>query len=174
MNAASDEQLVAQAAAGDKEALGTLFDRHAGRMKSIALRILRSPEEAEDVVQEAFVQAWLQAARFDPGRGTVLAWLSIMVRSRSLDRWRRRHTRRETGVSDAEAVEAPGSSGLEPERWAVRSGLDDLSPEQREPLELAYWEGLSQPEIAHRLATPLGTIKTRMRTGLRRLRDSIG
>jgi RNA polymerase sigma-70 factor (ECF subfamily) len=173
MSALTDLELVAQAAAGNAEGLGELFDRHAGRMKSLALRIVRSPEEAEDVVQEVFVQAWRQAGRFDVARGNVLAWLSIMARSRSLDRWRRRTTRRETSVTDAHEIEAPSPAVGDPLAWAARSALSDLPADQRGPLELAYWEGLSQSEIAERLGLPLGTIKTRMRNGLRRRREAL-
>jgi RNA polymerase sigma-70 factor (ECF subfamily) len=173
MKSLSDVELVAQSAAGNPASVGELFERHAGRMKSLALRIIRRPEEAEDVVQEVFVQAWQQAARFDPQRGSVLAWLSIITRSRSLDRWRRQSTRRESAVSDAYELEAPGAVVPDPSAWAARSALSDLPPDQREPLELAYWAGLSQSEIAERLNLPLGTIKTRMRTGLKRLRESL-
>lgn len=173
MSPLTDAELVAGAAAGNAERLGELFDRHAGRMKSLALRIVRSPEEAEDVVQEVFIQAWRQASRFDAARGNVLAWLSIMTRSRSLDRWRRRSTRRETAVSDAHELEAPGEADRDPSAWAARTALSDLPADQRGPLELAYWEGLSQSEIAARLGVPLGTIKTRMRIGLKRLREAL-
>jgi RNA polymerase sigma-70 factor (ECF subfamily) len=173
MSTLTDAELVARAAAGDANGLGELFDRHAGRMKSLALRIVRSPDHAEDVVQEIFVQAWQQAGRFDPQRGNVLAWLSVMARSRALDRWRRRATRRETAVSDAHALEAPPPADRDPSGWAARGALAELPPDQREPLELAYWEGLSQSEIAVRLGLPLGTIKTRMRIGLRRLRETL-
>ena len=173
MSTLSDAELVARAAAGSAEELGELFDRHAGRVKSLALRIVRSPEEAEDVVQEVFVQAWQQAGRFDADRGNVVAWLSMMARSRSLDRWRRRTTRRETGVTDAHELEAPRTAAEDPGTWAVRSALSDLPTDQRGPLELAYWEGLSQSEISERLGLPLGTIKTRMRNGLKRLREAL-
>ncbi len=173
MSTLSDAELVAGAAAGNADCLGELFDRHASRMKALALRIVRAPAEAEDVVQEVFVQAWLQASRFDPRRGNVLAWLSIMARSRSLDRWRRRTTRRETAVSGAQELETLAAGGDDLTAWATKSALSDLPADQREPLELAYWEGLSQSEIAERLNLPLGTVKTRMRTGLKRLRESL-
>lgn len=172
MSRPSDADLVKAAAAGDAASLGELFDRHAGRMKSLALRIVRAREEAEDVVQEIFVQAWRQADRFDPRRGTVLAWLSIMVRSRSLDRWRRKTTRRETAIAEAQELEATSASD-DMSTWATTSALADLPGEQRELLELAYWEGLSQTEIADRLNLPLGTVKTRMRTGLKKLRKAL-
>lgn len=170
---ASDAELVARAAAGHADSIGELFDRHAGRMKSLALRILGTGDEAEDVVQEVFVQAWQQAGRFDVRRGNVLAWLSIMTRSRSLDRWRRRATRRESGVSEAHELEAPASAGNLAEGWAARTALADLPDDQRLLLELAYWEGLSQTEIATRLSLPLGTVKTRMRMGLKTLREKL-
>jgi RNA polymerase sigma-70 factor, ECF subfamily len=125
------------------------------------------------VVQEVFVQAWQQASRFDATRGNVLAWLSIMTRSRSLDRFRRRATRRETAVADAQELEAPRTAPGDPSAWAAKTALSDLPADQRGPLELAYWEGLSQAEIAERLGLPLGTIKTRMRTGLKRLREAL-
>ncbi|MEO8359978.1 MAG: sigma-70 family RNA polymerase sigma factor [Vicinamibacteria bacterium] len=171
MKTLSDAELVAQAAAGHADGLGELFDRHAGRMKSLAMRIVRSPEEADDVVQEVFVQAWQQAGRFDSQRGNVMAWLTIMTRSRSLDRWRRRTTRRETAVADAAELTMPVVRGDDLSAWAAQTALADLPKDQREPLTLAYWEGLSQSEIAERLNIPLGTIKTRMRTGLKRLRE---
>ncbi len=171
MNPRTDAELVAGAAGGDSACLAELFDRHAGRMKSLALRIVRSSEEAEDVVQEIFMQAWRQAGRFDPRRGSVLAWLSIMARSRALDLWRRRSTRRESAVTEAHELAAPGGGAADPSAWAAKTALSNLPADQREPLELAYWEGLSQSEIAERLGMPLGTIKTRMRTGLKRLRE---
>ena len=172
MKTLSDADLVRGAAAGDAACIGELFDRHAGRMKSLALRIVRMPEEAEDVVQEIFMQAWRQAERFDARRGSVLAWLSIMVRSRSLDRWRRRTTRRETGLTEAQAL-AGKAIPDDASAWATQSALKDLPDDQREALELAYWEGLSQTEIAERLRQPLGTIKTRMRSGLKKLREAL-
>ena len=174
MNTLTDTELVAGAAEGDAECMGELFDRHAGRMKSLALRIVRNPEEAEEVGQEVFVQAWQQSHRFDARRGNVLAWLSIMARSRSLDRWRRRTTRRETAVDGAHELETPLSSENDPASWAARTALSTLPAGQSVLLELAYWEGLSQSEISVRLSLPLGTVKTRMRMGLKRLREVLG
>lgn len=170
MHTFTDAELVDRAANGSAESLGYLFDRHAGRMKAIAMRIVRAPEDADDVVQEAFVQAWRQAGRFDPARGTVLAWLSIITRSRALDRWRRLTSRRESSVTDAPEIPS-AAAPLPAVAWAARGALGELPASQREPLELAYWEGLSQSEIARRLKVPLGTVKTRTRAGLRRLRE---
>ena len=105
-----------------------------------------------------------------PARGTVLAWLSIITRSRALDRWRRLTSRRESSATDA--PELPSATLAQPAvAWAARGALAELPTGQREALELAYWEGLSQSEIARRLNVPLGTIKTRTRAGLRRLRE---
>ena len=134
------------AAAGDAASLGELSDRHAGRMKSLALRIVRAPEEAEDVVQETFVQAWRQADRFD--------------------------ARRETAIAEAHELEARTATN-DMSTWAAKGALSDLPRDQRELLELAYWQGLSQTEIAERLSLPLGTVKTRMRTGLKKLREML-
>jgi len=167
MNATYTEQLLQRLAAGEREALAAFFDRYASLVNALALRILGDPAEAEDVVQEVFVQVWRQAERFDRERGTPEAWLCTIARSRALDRRRRRTARRE------DPAESGRDGGVPPhtaDELAVRQALARLPPEQREALELAYYEGLSQTEIAVRLSAPLGTIKTRMRTGLIRLR----
>jgi RNA polymerase sigma-70 factor (ECF subfamily) len=156
---------------GDHAALGVFYDRYAGLVNGLALRILRDSSEAEDVVQEVFVQVWRQAAKFDPARGTPEAWLCTMARTRALDRLRRRTSRREEPSETA-----PGESAAprNEEALAVRKALDGLSSDQRTALELAYYEGLTQSEIAERLGEPLGTIKTRIRTAMIRLKDVLG
>jgi RNA polymerase sigma-70 factor, ECF subfamily len=158
-------------AAGDSLALAEFYDAHAGLAYGLALRVLRDRSDAEDVVQEAFVQVWRQADRYDPERGTPQAWLCAIVRTRALDRLRRRVARREQ-----EEVTEPAASGGTPDRegeLAVRKALLSLSADQRRALELAYYEGLTQSEIARRLNEPLGTVKTRIRTGLAALRDRL-
>ena len=134
-------------------------------------RIVRDLDAAEDVVQEAFVQVWRQAGRYDPRRGSPQAWLCTIARTRALDRLRRRVARREQ-----EEVTEPAASGGTPDRegeLAVRKALLSLSADQRRALELAYYEGLTQSEIARRLNEPLGTVKTRIRTALIRLREEL-
>jgi RNA polymerase sigma-70 factor, ECF subfamily len=161
------EGLVRRLAAGDREALGQFYDRHARLVWSLAVRILRDQADAEDVAQEVFVQAWQQAARFDPARGSVEAWLCIMTRSRALDRLRRRASRREEPETATEVrTEAPQHERA----IAVRNALEGLPREQRLALELAYYEGLTHTEIAERLGEPLGTIKTRIRTAMIKIR----
>jgi RNA polymerase sigma-70 factor, ECF subfamily len=171
MSAIDTEQLVERLAAGEREALAAFFDRYAGRVHALAMRILSDADEAEDVVQEVFVQVWRDAARFDAQRGTPQAWVCTIARSRALDRLRRRTARREDPPESAPGASTASSTADE---IAVRQALGELPEEQREALELAYYEGLTQSEIALRLAAPLGTIKTRMRSGLLRLRSRLG
>ncbi len=157
-------------ARGEEAALAELYDRLSGLVNALALRILRDPTEAEDVVQEVFVQAWRQADRFDPSRGRPEAWICTITRTRALDRLRRRVARRED--PEQEAPEALHAAGTE-ESLAVRRALAGLTERERAALELAYYEGLTQTEIAARLGEPLGTVKTRIRTAMLRLRRAL-
>ena len=167
---AEGTRLIRRLAKGDATALGEFFDRYAGRALGLALRIVRNRTEAEDVVQEVFVQVWRQASRYDPARGNPEAWVCTMARTRALDRLRWRAARREDSSESAPPrVEAPATE----DALAVRQALGDLSVEQRRALELAYYEGLTQSEIAHRLGEPLGTVKTRIRTAMIRLREAL-
>jgi RNA polymerase sigma-70 factor (ECF subfamily) len=165
------KDVVRRLAAGDPAALAEFYDRFAALVNALALRILRDTADAEDVVQEVFLQAWRQADRFDPARGTPEAWLCTIARTRALDRLRRRVSRRE---DPAEAAPAPACLPRNVEALAVREALQGLSQDQRRALELAYFEGLTQTEIAARLDEPLGTIKTRIRTAMIRLREALG
>jgi RNA polymerase sigma-70 factor (ECF subfamily) len=164
-------ELLRRIALGDHEALAELFDLQSRLVSAVALRVVRDRAEAEDVVQETFLQVWRQAGRFDPSRGRPEAWLCTIARTRALDRLRRRAARRE------EQAEPPPSSAALPacpaEAHLVRKALAGLSEDQRRALELAYYEGLTQSEIATRLGEPLGTIKTRIRTALIRLRETL-
>jgi RNA polymerase sigma-70 factor (ECF subfamily) len=160
--------LVDRLARGDHQALAELYDRYAGIVNALALRILRRSADAEDVVQEVFVQVWRQAARFDASRGTPEAWLFTITRTRALDRLRR--------VVAAQAVSMtppPVAAPVIEHGLAVRRALEELPPDQRAALELAYYEGLTQSEIAARLGQPLGTVKTRIRTAMIRLRETL-
>lgn len=170
-------------AAGDESALGLLYDRWSPLLHSVAFRIVADPADAEEVLEEAFWQAWRQAARYEEGRGGVSTWLTMIVRSRALDRVRARGRLREdrweevpepsAGNGDGEAV-APDASAEQAEvRQIVAAAVALLPPEQRQTVELAYFRGLSQTEIAAELGQPLGTVKTRARLALQKLRESL-
>jgi RNA polymerase sigma-70 factor (ECF subfamily) len=164
---------------GDPDAVGELYDRLARPIYSLALRILRNSADAEDVVQEVFSQAWRQAARYDAARGTVAAWLLTLTRSRAIDRLRARRARPDGGVAepDPNTPDAGVAADLQIQSAQqvelVRAALEELPALQRLVLELAYYEGLTHVEIAARLEQPLGTVKTRIRQAMLRLRESL-
>jgi RNA polymerase sigma-70 factor, ECF subfamily len=181
-DSADDAVRVARAAAGDASALAALYDGHARAVYSLALRVLGDEADAEDVLQDVFAQAWRQAGRYDAGRGTVAAWLLTMARTRAIDRLRARRARPDTNAATpadatldlAAPLVDPGdtlAAARDAER--VRGALGGLPLLQRLAIGLAYFEGLTQREIAERLEQPLGTIKTRIRLGLLKLRDAL-
>ncbi len=177
----TDEACVLAIARGDEQALATLFDRYSRILFSLINRILVDREEAEDVVQELFLQVWRTASSFDAQRGRAFTWLVTLARSRAIDRLRSPAVRNRLKSEPAEeaASREVGQDNLETyqlveQRQIVRDALAQLSPEQRETLLLAYFEGLSQSEIADRTSTPLGTVKTRIRSSLSRLREILG
>jgi RNA polymerase sigma-70 factor (ECF subfamily) len=165
-------------ARGDGSAVAELYDRHARAIYSLAVRMLSDAADAEDVVQEVFTQAWRQAGRYDPSRAPVIGWLLVIARARALDRLRARRSRIAPAPIDVTTPDpvdpVPGQDlqaiGSE-EAARLRSALAALPDGQREAIELAYYKGLSQSDIAETLAQPLGTVKTRIRTGMLRLRD---
>ncbi len=165
---------------GDHDALGELYDRHGRTVYSLALRVLRDQGDAEDIVQEVFSQVWRQAGKYDRGRGSVIAWLLTLTRSRAIDRLRGRKSRPEP-IGDESLLSdlaAGGPSADEQLTWAghatrIRTALDGISTLQRAAIELAFFEGLTHAEIAERLELPLGTVKTRIRQGLLTLRDRL-
>jgi len=175
----ADADLLRRLARGDRDAVAELYDRHAGRVLGLALRIVRDSSDAEDVVQEVFSQAWRTAPNYEASRGTVAGWLLMMARSRAIDRVRARQARRDAGVEpDPEtipstAVPVPEQIIANQQAARVRGAMAGLPVEQRTALELAYFEGLTQSEIAERLQIPLGTVKTRIRAALAFLRRSV-
>jgi RNA polymerase sigma-70 factor (ECF subfamily) len=183
---ASDAALLARVVAGDADAVGTLYDRHGATCYGLALAIVHGASDADDVVASTFAQLWRTAARFDPERGSVAAWITTMTRTRALDLLRaqkRRSRLHERAAADDDAGFAVpvGGSGdapdLDTERReiavAVRASLATLPEAQRRAIELAFFGGLSHTDVAAALGQPLGTIKTRIRTGLLRLRESL-
>ncbi|HEY0004781.1 MAG TPA: sigma-70 family RNA polymerase sigma factor [Pyrinomonadaceae bacterium] len=174
----SDVELLHAVQSGDEEALARLYDRYRLILFGLILRILNSRTEAEDVLQEVFLQVWQRARQFDETRGRPFTWLVTLARSRAIDRLRALGSRERTATEAAREGEASEmvsdavDDAIRSERGQqVRSALSELPEEQQRTLTLAYFEGLTQTEIAERLGTPLGTVKTRMRSGMMRLRE---
>ncbi len=165
--------LIERIAQGDQQALRALYDRYAGLVNGLALRVLHDPADAEDVVQTVFIQVWRQADRFDARRGAPEAWIHVLARTRALDHLRRRTQRREEQEEEDGPDSAASPSSIV-HQLSVREALARLPERERRALELAYYEGLTQMEIAERLQTPVGTIKTRIRSAMIRLRRDLG
>ncbi len=171
----SDEAVVALVARADDTALAELYDRFGRVAYGVALRILRDEKLAEDAVQEGFLTAWRTADRFRPERAKASTWLLTLVHRRAVDLVRREDRRRAEPLP--ETVEPAPSESAEEDAWLrfererVQAALRQLPDQQREALELAYYGGFSQSELAERLGQPVGTIKSRMFTGLARLRE---
>ena len=175
----ADRLILVDVGEGKLDALEGLYDRYRAMAYAIALRITADPALAEDVVQDAFMGVWRHASRYVEGRGSVKTWLLSIVHHRAIDAVRRRKP--VTELPDAE-LPAPGQL-IEGDIWPqvagrldaveVRAALDVLSPVQREAIELAYWGGLSQSEIAIQTGVPLGTVKSRMRLGLQLLHGAL-
>ena len=172
----SDEALVALVARGDEDALAELYDRVGRVAYGLALRVLRDDRHAEDAVQEAFLQVWRSAATFRAERAKASTWILTLVHRRAVDLVRREERRQADPLTDDSAAgvapeETDEAAWLRFERERVQSALKQLPDVQREALELAYYGGFSQSELAERLGVPLGTIKSRMFAGLARLRE---
>lgn len=175
--------LLPAVAHGDLTAFEQLYDRHSSTLYALLLRILANPDDAQEVLQETFVKAWTNAKMFDAVRGSDVAWLISIARSRGIDRLRSRRIRgdredeagRELSLSFGFVEKRTGADDAiqSEERRAVRGALAELPEAQRVALALAYFEGLSQSEIAEKLGEPLGTIKTRMQLGMKKLRESL-
>ena len=176
---ARDRDLVQRIRRGDGEAFRGLFGRYSPSAMSLARRVVRQPFLAEEIVQEAFLAVWRNPAGYDPQRGSVRAWLMGMVHHRAVDAVRREESQRrrteESQLSDPVVQPDPADDvvdqiGLPEERRAVRAALEGLPDEQRQVIELMYYEGLSQSTISERLGLPLGTVKSRTLLAMRRLR----
>jgi RNA polymerase sigma factor (sigma-70 family) len=170
----ADEALLALIARGDDDALAELYDRFGGVAYRLAYRVLRDEALAQDAVQEAFLAAWRTALAFDPGRGKASTWLLTLVHRRAVDLVRREDRRRGDPL---DSVAPPATESIDEtasareQRRAVQAALARLPAEQRQALELAYYGGLTQTELAERLGVPLGTVKSRMFAALGRLRE---
>jgi RNA polymerase sigma-70 factor (ECF subfamily) len=171
----SDEAVVALVARGDERALAELYDRYGTPAYSLARRILRDPALAEDAVQDAFLAIWRGAERFAPERAKASSWIMTLVHRRAVDLVRREQRRRADSLPEAEPAAPEGSAEdavwLRLERERVQQALRQLPDRQRETLELAYYGGFTQSELADRLGRPLGTIKSQMFAALAGLRD---
>lgn len=179
----SDGELCALATSGDGRALEELYDRYARAVMALALRMLSEPAAAEELTQEVFFRAWKQAGAYDTSRGTFVTWLLSITHNMAIDELRKRQRRpQRADLEDpAETLAAveDGERSVEELAWLgalrdeVAGALRCLPEAQRRPIELAYYRGLSQREVALALDVPLGTIKTRMRLGMRKLREEL-
>jgi RNA polymerase sigma-70 factor (ECF subfamily) len=172
----TDVELLKAIARKDETALGEIYDRYRGILFGLMMRILNNREEAEDVLQEVFLQVWRRAVDFDQQRGRPFTWLVTLARSRAIDRLRSLAARDRVAIAGAreasDRVSDAASDAFHSERRGlVTAALAQLPDEQKRALMLAYFDGLTQSEIASRLKTPLGTVKTRMRSGMIKLRQ---
>lgn len=170
----TDSMLMARIRTGDEDALATLHDRYASVVYSVALRVLGETTQAEDILQDIFIQLWRNPQRFDASRGSLGAWLAVIARHRAID-----HLRRRRPESDIEDVVISVDTRLEQSTdrtmaiAKIRAAVERLPAEQRQPLELAFFQGLTHSEIADKTGEPLGTIKTRIRSALLALRKAL-
>ena len=176
----TDSLLMARVKRRDESALAALYDRHAGRMYALVLRILKDSGLAEELLQDLFLEVWQKADKFDSGRGALLAWMLVMGRSRALSRLRSIQRRDRLELPE-EFLHESVCSMADPEREIdqlrlmerLGAALRSLPAKQKEALELAYFEGMTQTEIAQRTGSPLGTVKSRVRAALQTLRQFV-
>lgn len=172
-----DAGLLARVADGDRQSLARLYDRYAAGLLAIGQRLLKDVREAEDLLHDVFLEVWRQAADYDPARGSVRGWLLLRMRSRALDRLKSAGARRVVSIEERPLDEEPRAAGHDPtgalDGERLRRALAELPPQQREVLELGYFEGLSSSEIAARIAAPIGTVKSRVAAALSTLRAGI-
>jgi RNA polymerase sigma-70 factor (ECF subfamily) len=182
--AQTDAELMRRMGRSDREAFAQLYDRFSRPLFATALRILHNSAEAEDIVQDVFLALWEKAAAYEPGRGSAFAWAVTLTRNRAIDRVRMRKRRSEllaeTTAEDAgmqPSEPGPDSADglvLKEQAGAVRAAVAALPVDQQRAVELAFFSGLTQQEIAEKLREPLGTVKARIRRGLLKLRDTLG
>lgn len=178
-SAAEDAALLARVAGGDEPAFLALYERFSAPLYSLLLKMLQNRQDAEDTLQTVFLQIWRKAGVYDPARCAAFTWLVLIARSKAFDRLRQRQ--RQTRTLDAASLEEQGAPLLDEspgvlqheDQAAIRAALAEIPAEQREALEMAYFKGLSQTEVAEALGEPLGTIKARIRRGMLRLRDHL-
>jgi RNA polymerase sigma-70 factor (ECF subfamily) len=175
VGAPSSEELLARVASGDRMAFAVVSERFVRPVFTEAMRVVGDAAAAEDVSQEVFERIWRAAGRFDPSRGSAAAWICTIARNRARDHVR---VRRPIPMADTPEVidedSADGGAAREAEALDVHAAVAELAPEMRELIELAYWHGLSQSEIAERTGLPLGTVKTRTRRALAHLAELLG
>ncbi|MFA9478703.1 sigma-70 family RNA polymerase sigma factor [Phycisphaerales bacterium AB-hyl4] len=179
----TDQELMRRVSQADEAALEALFDRYNRTVYAICLRVLRNPSDAEETLVDVFWELWAQSARFNARRGSVSTYLMMLARSRAIDHHRSRAARSRAGNSTSPLdVDDRGDDGkadpaervwITERRQQVRTALGSLSPDQREAVVLSFFNGMSHQQIAEELDKPLGTIKTRIRLGLIRLRDAL-
>jgi RNA polymerase sigma-70 factor, ECF subfamily len=171
--ASPDTRLIAAIRSGDEQAMAQLYDRYSSIVYSVALRVVGDTGAAEDILQEVFLQLWRNPGAFDASRGNLAAWLAVITRNRAIDSLRRRKS--ETDIDDVIVSVQPDLAGEAERNRAlekVRGTLNSMAPQQRSLLEMAFFEGLTHSEIAAKTGEPLGTIKTRIRSGLVMLRKA--
>ena len=176
-----EENCLRRMAAGEEDALGDLYDRLGGLLYSLARRILGSDREAEEIVQDVFVSAWRNARSFDPTRASVATWLTTMARNKAIDRLRANHRRIPAPPAEPDhileirdEVANPAQAAQQDDRrQRIAAWVGELPPNQRQAVDLAFFEGLTHPEIAARLGETIGTVKSRIRLGLDRLRQKM-
>ena len=178
---AEDEMLLRKVAHGDRSAFAALYDRFSTPLYSLAVKMLNNEAEAQDLLQEVFLSVWSKAAQFQSDRGSAFSWVVAQLRNRAIDRLRSRRRRGELIESHGPELEPSGSATtssaynaeISERAREVRSAMEQLSEEQRLVLRMAYFEGLTQVEIAEKLEEPLGTVKARICRGMARLRVSL-
>jgi len=179
----SDQDLMLRIQQGDEEALGLLYDRYSGVLKSLIMRVIHNDAEADDLLQEIFVELWKQSATFSPEKGKPLGWIVTLTRRRAIDRLRKRqaYARVEEKFKDQpeQQPEAWVHNTMEEDlelndaRQMLRKVMDELPEAQRQAIELAYFKGMSQREVAAHTGIPLGTIKTRLELGLKKISEAL-